>query len=393
MQRFTTLIFLCLCAIVMAAQGTVKGTVVEDSSGEALSYVNIKITKPGQTAVVKGGLTDMEGHFELSGLQFGTYDVQISFVGYKTVTKSVTIKKEKPIVYMGKILFFEDAHQIGEVTVVGQKSAVKLEVDRKSYDVSNDLANVGASASEALENIPSVEVDQDGNISLRGSTSVEVWINGKSSGLTSDNRGTILQQIPAESIDRIEVIDNPSAKFSAEGSSGIINIILKRDRKAGYYGSVQAGGNTAGGANTSVNINMNSKWIDAYASIGYRHHEDESGSVSEQDIFSNGALASYQNSRTVSNRRGNNLFTRAGVTFHATARMISPLAECLCTEGTTAVPTHLIIMAHTQEQTNLRLYRLISLPVRPQEGAKWTCCIMSSATVITSPTGIILTST
>ena len=320
MQRFTTLILFCLYTIVMAAQGTVKGTVVEDASGEALSYVNIKITKPGQTAMVKGGLTDMEGRFDLSGLQFGTYDVQISFVGYKTVTKSVTVNKDKPIAYLGKILFFEDAHQLGEVTVTGQRSAVKLEVDRKSYDVSGDLANVGASASEALENIPSVEVDQDGNISLRGSTSVEVWINGKSSGLTSDNRGTILQQIPAESIDRIEVIDNPSSKFSAEGSSGIINIILKRDRKAGYYGSVQAGGNTAGGANTSVNINVNSKRVDAYASVGYRHHEDESGSVSNQDIFSNGALASYQNSRTVSDRRGNNLFTRAGVTLHATAK-------------------------------------------------------------------------
>ena len=209
---------------------------------------------------------------------------------------------------------------LSEVTVTGQKSAVKLEVDRKTYDVSNDLSNIGGTASDALENIPSVEVDNDGNISLRGSSSVEVWINGRASGLTSDNRGTILQQIPAESIDRIEVIDNPSAKFSAEGSAGIINIILKRDRKAGYYGSVQAGFNTAGGANTNVNLNTSSKTLDTYASIGYRHREDESGSKTEQDFYSNGAATGFQNSTSVSDQRGNNLFLRAGVTLHATQK-------------------------------------------------------------------------
>jgi len=136
-----------------------------------------------------------------------------------------------------------------------------------------------------LENIPSVEVDNDGNVSLRGNTSVEVWINGKASGLTSDNRAEILQQLPAESIERIEVIDNPSAKFSAEGSAGIINIVLKKDRRAGYYGSVQVGANTKGGANTSFNINYNSSLIDAYASVGYRHREGEGESVSRQEYL------------------------------------------------------------------------------------------------------------
>lgn len=209
---------------------------------------------------------------------------------------------------------------LSEVTVTGQKSSVKLEVDRKTYDVSNDISNIGGTASDALENIPSVEVDNDGNISLRGSTSVEVWINGRASGLTSDNRGTILQQIPAESIDRIEVIDNPSAKFSAEGSAGIINIILKRDRKRGYYGSAQAGANTAGGANAGFNINTSSKLIDTYASIGYRHREDESGSHTEQTFYAgaDGIPTSYQNSTSVSNNRGNNIFMRAGITLHAT---------------------------------------------------------------------------
>ena len=219
-----------------------------------------------------------------------------------------------------KVLTPQDSLEIllQEVVVTGQKSTVKLEVDRKTYDVDQQIANAGGSASDVLENIPSVEVDQDGNISLRGNESVEVWINGKASGLTSDNRGEILQQLPAESIEKIEVIDNPSSKFSAEGSAGIINIVLKRDRKAGYYGSLQAGANTEGGANASGNINYSSGKIESYLNIGYRHrHNNLGGAWSRQNNFADN---SYMNYDTENGRRGNNLFTRAGITWHATKK-------------------------------------------------------------------------
>ncbi len=207
---------------------------------------------------------------------------------------------------------------LNEVVVTGQRSTVKLEVDRKTYDVDQNIANAGGSASDVLENIPSVEVDQDGNVSLRGNESVEVWINGKASGLTSDNRGEILQQLPAESIEKIEVIDNPSSKFSAEGSAGIINIVLKRDRKAGYYGSLQAGGNTQGGANTSANINYSSGIIETYLNVGYRHrHNNLGGAWSRQHNYADNT---YMNYDTDDRNRGNNLFTRAGITWHATKK-------------------------------------------------------------------------
>ena len=207
---------------------------------------------------------------------------------------------------------------LNEVVVTGQRSTVKLEVDRKTYDVDQNIANAGGSASDVLENIPSVEVDQDGNVSLRGNESVEVWINGKASGLTSENRGEILQQLPAESIEKIEVIDNPSSKFSAEGSAGIINIVLKRDRKAGYYGSLQAGGNTQGGANTSGNINYSSGIVETYLNVGYRHrHNNQGGAWSRQHNYADNT---YMNYDTDDRNRGNNLFTRAGITWHATKK-------------------------------------------------------------------------
>ena len=299
------------------AQGLIKGRVLDKANNEPLSFVNVKISNQGSDALVKGAVTDTEGHFAIDGLKGGQYTLTLTFVGYKTVTRNFAINERNRSHSMPALYMSEDAHQLKEVTVTGQKSAMKLEVDRKSFDVSQLVTNAGASASEALENIPSVEVDNDGNVSLRGNTSVEVWINGKASGLTTDNRAEILQQLPAESIDHIEVIDNPSAKFSAEGSAGIINIVLKKDRKPGYYGSLQAGADTRGGANTSFNINYNSKIVDAYLNVGYRHREDEGRSESEQEYLQTNQ---YQWYKARSTNMGNNLFSRAGVTLHATKK-------------------------------------------------------------------------
>ena len=203
-------------------------------------------------------------------------------MGYKTVNRTFQITPQKRTVHFNAIYLSEDQKMLKEVQVTGQRSQMKLEVDRKTFTVDEVLAAAGGSVSDLLENIPSVEVTTDGEISLRGNSSVEVWINGKASGLTSDNRAEILQQIPAESIERIEVIDNPSAKFSPEGSAGIINIVLKRDRRAGYYGSVQTGVNNQKGWNVGGNINYSSKWVDAYANLGYRKRRGNGGNMSDQ---------------------------------------------------------------------------------------------------------------
>lgn len=299
------------------AQGTVKGNVLDKKTNESLQFVNVLVSRQGETKTLKGGITDEKGAFHVSGLGNGSYTLTISFMGYKTLKRNFTISDEKKTVSYGRLYMSEDSKMLGEVTITGQRSSMKLEVDRKSFDVSQQIINAGGAASDVLENIPSVEVDNDGNISLRGNTSVEVWINGKSSGLTTDNRAEILQQLPAESIERIEVIDNPSAKFSAEGSAGIINIVLKKDRKAGYYGSLQAGGNTNGGANTSGNINYNSPLFDAYLNIGYRHRVHKGNTSSYQESFNNNQYQYYDSD---SEHRGNNLFSRAGLTWHATKK-------------------------------------------------------------------------
>ena len=315
MKRFIIFFLLCLCAYTGWAQGIVKGKILDRQKSEPLGFVNIKVTEQGSDKFVGGGITDAGGNFNVSGLKDGKYTLTLTFMGYKDVTRQFEITPTKRDVQFKLLYMAEDAKQLNEVTVTGQRATMKLEVDRKSFDVGQLISNAGQSASDVLDNVPSIEVDNDGNVSLRGNSSVEVWINGKASGLTSDNRAQILQQLPAESIDRIEVIDNPSAKFSAEGSAGIINIVLKKDRKAGYYGSVQAGGDTRGGANTSFNVNYNSRLIDSYINLGYRHRANTGHMESQQT--SNTYNQTYDSD---SKQRGNNFFTRAGVTLHATTK-------------------------------------------------------------------------
>lgn len=315
MKRFILFFLLCLCAYTGWAQGIVKGKILDRQKSEPLGFVNIKVTEQGSDKFAGGGITDAGGNFNVTGLKDGKYTLTLTFMGYRDVTRQFEITPAKREVQFKLLYMAEDAKQLNEVTVTGQRTTMKLEVDRKSFDVGQLISNAGQSASDVLDNVPSIEVDNDGNVSLRGNSSVEVWINGKASGLTSDNRAQILQQLPAESIERVEVIDNPSAKFSAEGSAGIINIVLKKDRKAGYYGSVQAGGDTRGGANTSFNINYNSRLIDTYLNIGYRHRANTGHMESQQT--SNTYNQTYDSD---SKQRGNNLFTRAGVTLHATTK-------------------------------------------------------------------------
>lgn len=354
MKRFIIFFLLCLCGYTGWAQGTVKGKILDRQKSEPLGFVNIKVTEQGSDKFVGGGITDAGGNFNVTGLKDGKYTLSLTFMGYKDVTRQFEITPAKREVQFKLLYMAEDAKQLKEVTVTGQRATMKLEVDRKSFDVGQLISNAGQAASDVLDNIPSIEVDNDGNVSLRGNSSVEVWINGKASGLTSDNRAQILQQLPAESIDRVEVIDNPSAKFSAEGSAGIINIVLKKDRKAGYYGSVQAGGDTRGGANTSFNVNYNSRLIDSYLNIGYRHRANTGHMESQQT--SNAYKQTYDSD---SKQRGNNFFTRAGVTLHATTKDDFSLSGMLMHGGGNSYSyTPYIYTAVANDLNNYQLNRL-----------------------------------
>ncbi|MCD7713726.1 MAG: TonB-dependent receptor [Prevotella sp.] len=332
-RRIVLSIMLLLCAAVANAQNAIRGMVYDKQTAEPLGFVTVQLMSQTGGKLAGGTMTSDEGRFRIDGLKAGRYTLVLSYVGYRDVRKDITLNSSGGVKKLDAIYMSEDSRQLQEVQVTGLRTSMKLEVDRKSFDVSQLITSEGQAATDLLDNIPSVEVDNDGNISLRGNTSVEVWINGKPSGLNSDNRSTILEQLPAETIERIEVIDNPSAKFSAEGSAGIINIVLKKQRDAGYYGSIRAGGSTNKGANTAVNFNYNSSLVDVLATVGYRHNSSKGHVTSEQNNYDDGALSGYNNYDTANHRQGNSLFSRLGATLHASAKDDISFTGMLMTGG------------------------------------------------------------
>ncbi|MDO4190612.1 MAG: outer membrane beta-barrel family protein [Bacteroidales bacterium] len=322
MKQFTLLIAM-LISVVCAHAAIIKGVVVDVDKNPA-EFVTVTLRVPQQEDNLTGVTTDLDGHFELPNVAKGTYQINISMVGYNTITRNVTITSDEQIVDLKTLVLKEDARMLDAVEVVGQAGQMHFDIDKAVFNVDQNLAAAGASASEMLQHIPSIDVDQDGEVSLRGSTNVEVWINGKPSGLDADNRAQILQQMPAGSIEKVELITNPSAKYSPEGTAGIINLVLKKDRKAGYYGSVEAGvgyqmlGVPAG--NVSANFNYNSSLVDFYINFGFRQRNHSGDGTTDRWAFTPNTnrtdTISYLSQENHDDERGWGIFTRAGVDFH-----------------------------------------------------------------------------
>lgn len=317
--RFLFPCFICMASINALANGDITGKVLNKETGLPMDFVNVQLFNANSgKALPVGTSTDENGSFVLKGVSDGKYIVKISNIG--SVAQERVANVSGVNINLGDIHLADDAKLLQEVVVEGIRSQMRFELDKKVFSVDANIAAAGQSASELLESIPSVEVDQDGEVSLRGNSSVTVWINGKESGLTADNRAQILEQIPAETIDRIEVITNPSAKYSPEGTAGIINIVLKKNRKAGYYGSAEISANSRGGGNVSGNVNFNSSKLDAFAGLGFRMRRNTGGSRMNREFLdeegnSNGL---FTNSEGKSPNRGGNVFARLGFTYHLT---------------------------------------------------------------------------
>ncbi|MBR0065273.1 MAG: TonB-dependent receptor [Paludibacteraceae bacterium] len=329
MKRLFTVTGLLVVACRLFAAAPLTGRVVDFGTKQAIDFANVSVMKAtGDSSVVGGTITDATGAFSID-LQDGKYIVTVSFMGYAEQKREVTMAG-KPL-NIGRIQLKEDTQALSEVEVVGQGSSMRFELDKKVFTVDQNIASAGASVTDVLENIPSVDVDQEGTISLRNSEDVEIWINGKPAGLTSENRGQVLQQMPAGTIEKIEIITNPSAKFSPEGTSGIINLVMKKDRSAGFYGSIQAGLNYAlaapwnvpPGGNVGFNINFNAGPVDGYFNVGYRYHISNGGSKTDRyNLNGTGAqeldsslIQSHLTQEGTQTHRGGGLFARGGLNF------------------------------------------------------------------------------
>lgn len=230
--------------------GHVYGKVLDGQTKKPMSYVSVSLYTM-KDSLVTGQLTEDNGDFSFSDLRAGAYNVKVTFIGYKDLISKVIVTPAKSDQDVGNLTLLQDSKQLKEVDVTGERSTVELKVDRKVFNVGNDISARGGTGLDVMKNIPSVSIDASGNVTLRNNTP-QVYIDGRPTTLT-------LEQIPADQIDKVEVITNPSAKFEAASSGGIINVVMKKNTKPGYNGMVNLNVATNTGYNGMALLNLKQK--------------------------------------------------------------------------------------------------------------------------------------
>ena len=230
----------------------ITGSIIDSNTQTPLEYATVIFANKAIPNSITGGITDENGNFSIP-IAPGTYKISFEFIGFKTQTideKSI-IQNEN----LGIQLLDADFEALDEVEIIAETTTVEIKLDKKIYNVGKDLTVRGGTVSDVLDNIPSVSVDVEGNVALRGNDNVRILINGKPSGLVGLNSTDALRQLPAESIERVEVITSPSARYDAEGTAGILNIILRRSKLQGLNGAITANAGYNPSAGISGNIN------------------------------------------------------------------------------------------------------------------------------------------
>lgn len=249
----------------------ISGTVADKFSLQPIQFVNVLLLNNIDSVTVKGTVTDKKGKFTIAGILPGNYIIRYSYIGYNiSRTQILSVTNDQKNNNLGVVEMNNDAKNLNEVIVTAKKSTLNTAIDRKVYNVEQDIMSRSGTASDILKNIPSVEVDIDGQVSLRGSSDVMILINGKPSPLMGKTRAEILQSLPANSIERIEVITNPSARYRPDGTSGIINIVLKKNTKGGWNGIVTANAGNKDRYNGNLSVNYNPGKINLFGNYSLR---------------------------------------------------------------------------------------------------------------------------
>lgn len=225
--------------------GKISGTVIDNETQKPVELANVALSKSGSDKPIDGMVTDEKGIFKLKNIKPGLYKVSFSFIGYlNRSVDSVEITDKKYNIELGKILFTPNTKLLKEAVVEGQKSLVETQIDKIVYNNDKDETSKGGNATDVLRKVPMVTVDLDGNVSLQGTQNIKVLVNNKPSSIMASSVADAMKMIPSDEIEKVEVITSPSAKYDAEGTGGIINIITKRKNVEGLSGSVYAGAGT-----------------------------------------------------------------------------------------------------------------------------------------------------
>ncbi len=304
--------FEVLATIPDPADSGLRGKVIARSTSKGLEYATVMIYNQTDSSFVAGSITGPNGEFDIK-VKPGIYYIKVQFVAYGTITLSdVQIQRTTQLRDLGSLFLSPNEALLSEVEVVAERSTVEMSLDKRVFNIGRDISAKASNAVEVLENIPSVTVDIEGNVSLRGDEGVRILIDGKMSGMAGLSNRNALRAISADMIERIEVITNPSVRYEAEGSSGIINIVLKKDRRKGYNGSIDLNAGFPLQAGLGLNANYRINKINLFANYNISHIENRGGGTVYREIYSSGLITEQDAERI---RRSFNNTIRLGAEY------------------------------------------------------------------------------
>ena len=292
----------------------ISGTVTDIRTNQPLEYATI-IIENTETQKVSGGITDLNGQFSIE-MPKATYQISVAFISFKPAKfpkEKITSNKD-----LGIIKLAENTNGLSEIVIVAEKTTVDIRLDKKIFNIGKDLSIRGGNASDVLGNVPSVQVDVEGNVSLRGNGNVTILIDGRPSALVGMNGADALRQIPAEAIEKVEVITSPSARYDAEGTAGILNIILRKNKLVGFNGSLQLDLGIPERVGTAFNANWRTEKWNFFTNTGFRYNATPGNAFSDSNFLSSSA----QNARVLESRKfgrlSRSLFTSIGAEYYLT---------------------------------------------------------------------------
>jgi hypothetical protein len=290
----------------------ISGTVTDLETNTPLEYATISVFKVNSEDAINGVITDSNGEFSIE-LNEGVYDFKVEFISFKIkYYKNISVNNS---ISLGIIELSVDENMLDEIEVIGEKTEIEIKLDKTVYNIGKDLTLKGSSVSDVLDNLPSVEVDIEGNVSLRGNQSVRILINGKPSGLVGISSNEALKQFPSESVEKVEVITSPSARYNAEGTAGIINIILRRSKLTGFNGSLTLNSGFPERYGVSANLNYRTKKINFFNNIGYNKRVSEGSFVNQTEYYTDQAINNFLNENGVRDSERNSNYLNTGIEY------------------------------------------------------------------------------
>ncbi len=283
MKKYILTVLFCFLAGFASAQSTqLSGQVLDAESNLPLEYATITLYNLGETTPAQGGITDAEGKFSLS-VKPDVYKINIEYISFQPfVIERLTINQNQSL---GVVKLSMDVNQLNEIELVGEKTQVEFRLDKQVYNIGKDLTVRGGSVSDVLDNLPSVSVDIEGNVALRNNTNVRILINGKPSGLVGLSSNDALRQFPADSVEKVEIITSPSARYDAEGTAGIINIVLAKNKISGFNGSVSASLEKPFSYGLAANLNFRTEKFNWFLNSGYSNNNSIGRSYNDTEYI------------------------------------------------------------------------------------------------------------